>query len=442
MLSRFQLDEDNDTGHEATAAYFAKAPEYAYKAVYSKSRLFLRDLVSREVEREMPWLVAIQCICRSPALDLLFVFTGMLGNHAFFMLALPFLHICGFGVFARGLSFVILWSVYFSGVAKDYISAPRPASPPVVQITRSPAHTFEYGFPSSHTTYVVATILYISHYMLNVWGCPLHWVYTLWVVGSFIVIGRVYCGLHSFIDVAGGVVIGTTEALAFILFYEKLDSLILSTAGPLYIATVLYLALSNIPRSLDLCPCCIDSFCATSVTLGLAIGAWAHARMPFLWRNGVADSIAWDKSFTLAQNAVRSAITIVLVVSWKVKSKPMFVALLKMLLCSHNAAKALVVHSDAQSCYNCESDSNTIVASESDGKQHSDIDGRHQAAGSKEVSYQLPSAKCIKDGRYGTYDLMVTPENLARIPIYAGIGVITYVAAPIAFYYLDLMPAQ
>ncbi|KAI8324962.1 hypothetical protein GQ54DRAFT_249285, partial [Martensiomyces pterosporus] len=253
-----------------------------YEAVYSPARRYLRQIVTKEVEREMPVLVAIQERYRTPGLDMLFVLTGMLGNHTFFFLALPFLHIFGLGQFARGLTNVVLWSVYFSGAAKDYISAPRPKSPPVTQITRSPAHTLEYGFPSSHTTYVVGTILYITYYMLAVWDVSVVLACVLWTAGAVIVAGRIYCGLHSFIDVAGGMAIGAAQAWAFVCLHEWFDALMLSTAGPLYMAAILYLALTTIPRSLDLCPCLIDAFCATSVSLGVFVGAWLHARLPFL----------------------------------------------------------------------------------------------------------------------------------------------------------------
>ncbi|KAJ1722913.1 Long-chain base-1-phosphate phosphatase [Coemansia erecta] len=411
MSPRFQLDEDDDQAHEA--AVFVKAPEEAYAAVYSPFRQRLRQLVMQEVHREMPALVSIQQKHRSPLLDHLFVLTGMLGNHAFFMLALPFLHVFGGGMFSRGLTFVVLWSIYFSGWVKDYISAPRPASPPIVQITRSPAHTFEYGFPSSHTTYVVATIIYITHFMLNEWNTPLSGVLAFWTVGVFIVVGRIYCGLHSFIDVIGGSVIGVIEASAMIVFYPQFDALLLTTPGPLYLAAILYMALTNIPRSLDLCPCCIDSYCATSVTLGLTIGTWIHYRLPFLWHNGVADRIAWDSSLTILQNTLRCSIALILVVAWKLASKRPMVALVRRFL------------PDTRS-------SDDVLQSE---KQSGDIMDSH-----KESDYHIPTPSSVSAGHYGTHELMATCENIARIPIYSGIGVMVYVVAPVLFSLTGLMP--
>ncbi|KAJ2783346.1 Long-chain base-1-phosphate phosphatase [Coemansia interrupta] len=331
MPPRFQLDEDDDQVHEA--AVFVKAPEEAYAAVYSPFRQRLRQLVMQEVYREMPALISIQQKYRSPLLDHLFVLTGMLGNHAFFMLALPFLHVFGGGMFSRGLTFVVLWSIYFSGWVKDYISAPRPASPPIVQITRSPAHTFEYGFPSSHTTYVVATIIYITHFMLNEWSTPLSGVLAFWTVGTFIVVGRIYCGLHSFIDVIGGIVIGMIEALAMIAFYPQFDALLLTTP--------------------------------------------------------------------------------VLVVAWKLASKRPMIALVRRF--AH----------DTPSSYDA-------IQSE---KQSGDI-----ADSRKEGGYRMPAPGSILAGHYGTHELMATCENIARIPIYSGIGVMVYVVAPVLFSLTGLMP--
>ncbi|KAJ1836488.1 Long-chain base-1-phosphate phosphatase [Coemansia sp. RSA 2711] len=414
MPTRFQLDEDGDSPHEAAA--FIKAPESAYQAIYSPWRLYLRELVTKEVEREVPQLAAIQRRFRSPALDRLFVFSGMLGNHSFFLLALPFLHIFGLGVFARGLSFIVLWSIYFSGIVKDYISAPRPASPPVVQITRSPAHTLEYGFPSSHTTYAVATIGYLSYYMLYAWSVSPVWVGLLWTCGATIVVGRVYCGLHSFIDVAGGVVIGVVEALVFICYYERLDALFPTTAGPLYVSALLYFALKSFPPSLDPCPCCIDAFCATSVTVGLAFGYWIYDRLPFLWHNGRSDYVAWDASLTSTQNALRCIIALVLVIIWKIASKPMLLPLVKRMF------PGCVSTPSVQS-------GDSLSAGDSD-------------ADCKQGCYAAPSPASIKSGRYGSYNLMTTHENLVRIPIYCGIALTVTVSSPIVFYLLGLMPSS
>ncbi|KAJ2632963.1 Long-chain base-1-phosphate phosphatase [Coemansia sp. RSA 1290] len=403
MPPRFQLDEDDDHPDGATA--FVKAPESAYQAVYSSTRQYLRHLVAKEVEREIPQLAAIQCQFRSPFLDKLFVYSGMLGNHSFFMLALPFLHIFGLGRFARGLSFVVLWSIYFSGITKDYISAPRPKSPPVTQITRSPAHTLEYGFPSTHTTYVLATITYISYFMLNVWETSLVWAICLWIGGLIIVIGRIYCGLHSFIDVAGGAIIGILEALLFIGFFDRFDDLLATTAGPLYMSAILYAALTTLPRSLDLCPCCIDTVCATSVTLGLSFGYWGYVRMPFLWHNGRSDYIAWDHTLTAWQNFVRCAISLVLVIAWKFFSKPLMISVVKLLF-----PRVGIVP-----------------------KHTKDTNGHKN-------SFVIPSPGDIKSGRYGSYALMATHENLARIPIYCGISLIVYVVSPVCYYLLGVMP--
>ncbi|KAJ1828712.1 Long-chain base-1-phosphate phosphatase [Coemansia sp. RSA 2599] len=419
MPPRFQLDEDDDSVHEA--AVFVKAPEHAYAAVYSPLRQRIRLAVVQEVEREMPVLAALQKRYRSPLLDHVFILTGMLGNHAFFMLALPFLHIFGGGMFSRGLTFVVLWSIYFSGWAKDYISAPRPTSPPIAQITRSPAHTLEYGFPSSHTTYVVATICYITYFMLYEWGSSLTSALILWTVGMFIVVGRIYCGLHSFVDVAGGIVIGAAEALAFIKFYPRFDALLLSTPGPLYMAAILYVALKNIPRALDLCPCCIDSYCATSVTLGLALGTWMHSRLPFLWLNGIPDAIAWDSSLSPFKSALRCAIGLALVVAWKLGSKKPVTAAV------HHYLFEPTPQPDCHSPSSLSSDGKVAPS-----KAAKDSLGQ--------AGFQIPSPSAVSESSYGTHQLMASPENVARIPIYAGIGIMVYVVAPVLFHLLGLNP--
>ncbi|KAJ1965252.1 Long-chain base-1-phosphate phosphatase [Dipsacomyces acuminosporus] len=441
MPPRFQLDEDKVTAHDPRL--FVRVPEAAYEAIYSPARRYIRQIVSDEVEREMPTLVAIQEKYRSPMLDKVFVITGLLGNHAFFLIAIPFLHVFGLGQFARGMTNTVMWSTYFSGFAKDYVSAPRPKSPPITQITRNPAHIFEYGFPSSHTSYIVSTVLYMTYYMLAVWNASLFWVCMLWTLGAIVVAGRIYCGLHSFVDVAGGAVIGTTLALVLVCFHEQFDVLILSTAGPLYIAGIVYVALTSIPRSLDMCPCCVDSFCGTSVSLGVTIGAWVHARLPFLHANGQLDRIAWSTSLTLTQNTLRAIVCVVLVVVWKVASKPILVSLVKCLVAGDKLPAATPDYLDSGSATDVESET------EGDCRKAADVQARDSSSDSSSTSsstvsldndYVIPPAKDIRAGRYGTHEMMASAENIARIPIYAGIGFIVHAVAPVFYCLLGLMP--
>ncbi|KAJ1948371.1 Long-chain base-1-phosphate phosphatase [Linderina macrospora] len=421
MAPRFQLDEDD--ANIRSIAVQPQVPEYAYGQVYSQRRMAIRQWMIQQVEWETPMLASIQKRLRAPLLDKFFVLTGMLGNHAFFFLALPFLHILGLGPFARGVSNVVLLSVYLSGLAKDYVSAPRPASPPLVHITRSPAHTFEYGFPSSHTTYVVGTIMYITWFMYNVWNVHVLWIGVLWVFGASIVFGRIYCGLHSFVDIAGGFLVGTVEALVLIACNDALDSLMLSWTGPLYICGALYLALSTIPRSLEMCPCCVDTFCALSVIAGIYVGAWAYALLPSHIGNTDPAYIAWSTSLTLTQNVLRGVVCIGAIVAWKATSKPVAIKLVKAFIVEENEAP---VGFDSEATTDVEPSQDI---QESASKGHANA-----------MRYVLPSKRDIQKGRYGTYSLMCHAEDIARVPIYSGIGFIVAFIAPVLFYYLGLAP--
>ncbi|KAJ2213369.1 hypothetical protein EV179_003878 [Coemansia sp. RSA 487] len=162
--------------------------------------------------------------------------------------------------------------------------------------------------------------------------------------------------------------------------------------------------------------------------------------MPFLWKGGSTDRIAWDWSLSLGQNTLRCTIMIAMVVAWKIWSKPLFASLLKSAVWAETPALS-PVQSDSSGYDNSESDSCTVVGGENDRGTDDDDDDTHDKAQSQaNKDYLLPSADCIRDGRYGTYELMFTPENLARIPIYAGIGVIIHVAVPATYHFLGLMP--
>ncbi|KAJ1915587.1 Long-chain base-1-phosphate phosphatase [Tieghemiomyces parasiticus] len=169
--------------------------------------------------------------------DLYFILTSLLGNHNFFLLFLPLIFWTGWASFARSLVLVVLGAIYISSWIKDWLCLPRPPSPPLQRLTWSPDHTFEYGFPSSHTTYCVSVGLHLIACYLgrdvvaeavdhHGWGQQA----VVAGIGLFVAsigFGRIYCGMHSVTDVLGGAVLGTAWWAAVYFTHPLLDGYLL-----------------------------------------------------------------------------------------------------------------------------------------------------------------------------------------------------------------------
>ena len=77
---------------------------------------------------------------------------------------------------------------------------PRPFSPPVVRLTVS-THAQEYGFCSTHSTNAVSLAILLAHQVIARLGwessLTLPMLALLSVYASSVLLGRIYCGMHS-----------------------------------------------------------------------------------------------------------------------------------------------------------------------------------------------------------------------------------------------------
>ena len=112
--------------------------------------------------------------------------------------------------------------VFWTGFIKDFYSLPRPLSPPLHRITMSGSAALEYGFPSTHSANAVS----VAVYALLLLRSPentfapntkllLEGVSYFYAVS--IVFGRLYCGMHGFMDVIVGSTMGA--AIGWIEYY-------------------------------------------------------------------------------------------------------------------------------------------------------------------------------------------------------------------------------
>ncbi|KAK9495900.1 phosphatidic acid phosphatase type 2/haloperoxidase [Lipomyces doorenjongii] len=300
-----------------------------YKSSMAKSRFRARQLLLPLVRWETPRLAWIQQHTRSKFLDDYFALTANLGTHTFFVIMLPMPFWLGYAHIGRGLVYVLAAGVLISGMMKDFFCLPRPLSPPLHRITMSGSAALEYGFPSTHTTNAVSAalmILYIARENLDFMS-PFSLMLLrilMWVYMGSIVLGRIYCGMHGFLDVIAGAILG---ALIFYLrwtFADVIDQFI-TRPGPLApcVITPIILILVRIhPEPVDPCPCFEDGVAFAGVVLGVDMALWHGWGTPFMTAAPYPGNIPYSYAESgIVKSFARVAFGIVAIFVWRAVMK-------------------------------------------------------------------------------------------------------------------------
>ena len=272
----------------------------------------------------------MQKATRSSALDTYFSITANLGTHTFFMIVLPILFWCGYTGLGRGMVHILASGVFFSGFIKDMWCIPRPLSPPLHRITMSHSAALEYGFPSTHSTNAVS----VAVYALFLLASPDSAVQTdlklaLQILSSCyavsIILGRLYCGMHGFIDVVIGSALGAFLSTLQFWFGEGFDAFIHTTScqAPIIVVLVVLILVRLHPEPADDCPCFDDSVAFAGVIIGVELGNWHFARSIYAWNVPVfatvpfqLDVLGWPKT------VARITIGVLMIFAWREIMKP------------------------------------------------------------------------------------------------------------------------
>ncbi|KAI0006709.1 PAP2-domain-containing protein [Xylariaceae sp. FL0662B] len=264
-----------------------------YKGALPKWRYDMRQWALPLVRWETPYLAWMQAKLRSPALDSYFAITANLGTHTFFMIGLPILFWCGYASFGKGIVHILATGVFFTGFVKDFFSLPRPLSPPLHRITMSGSAALEYGFPSTHSANAVSVAVYAilclrspdNNFQPNT---NLALEALSYFYAASIVFGRLYCGMHGFLDVVVGSTMGAAISLIEFYYGPALEVYLQETGWTSISAVVLLIiVLVRVhPEPADDCPCFDDSVSFAGVMIGLEVGTWhfnrlTHASIPF-----------------------------------------------------------------------------------------------------------------------------------------------------------------
>lgn len=317
-------------------------PPESYKKQMSSMRFRIRSLILPYVEREGDQIYALQKRFRTKWLDLFFAWTANLGSHTFYVLMLPIPVWFGMGNFTRDIVIVLGLGIYVSGAVKDYLCLPRPKSPPSERITMSAYTSEEYGCPSSHSANATAATLVLLHHLIAGWSNRPVWAsISLFLVYSSycacLIAGRVYCGMHGFVDVGMGSLVGLSCYILRIALKPVWDGLVFSQSPIIpFVFVLLYYSLIYChPVPIDACPCFDDSVAFVAVLLGLDLTCWG---LSILKSVDSFDAISqqllpysFSQSGTL-KSVQRMAIGVVLVALWKSLSKRVLIKMLKGLI--------------------------------------------------------------------------------------------------------------
>ncbi|KAG9257735.1 phosphatidic acid phosphatase type 2/haloperoxidase [Emericellopsis atlantica] len=302
-----------------------------YKRALPKWRYAVRQSALPLIRWETPYLAWMQHNLRTPALDSYFAITANLGTHTFFMIGLPILFWCGYPAFGKGLVHILALGVFWTGFIKDFYSLPRPLSPPLHRITMSGSAALEYGFPSTHSANAVSVAVYGLLLLKDPENAlPPTTRFCLEILAYFyavsIVFGRLYCGMHGFLDVIIGSILGAVISLVEFYYGPPLDEYMHSSSwiAPFIAGLVILILVRIHPEPADDCPCFDDSVAFAGVVIGLEIGTWTYGRIPMdPWETHAHGRSTVDITpLGLLTNVARIVIGVLIVFLWRESMKP------------------------------------------------------------------------------------------------------------------------
>ena len=225
---------------------------------------------------------------------------------------------------------ILASGVFISGFMKDLLCIPRPLSPPLQRITMSSSVTLEYGFPSTHSTNAVS----IAVYTLFALHSPHSNIHTqvrlvLEIISYFyamsIIIGRLYCGMHGFLDVIIGGLLGAALSVIQCVYGDNFDYWMAagSYEAPIIFVLIIFVLVRVHPEPADNCPCFDDSVAFAGVMIGVELGIWHFAGSGYAWDHPVQattpfqlEALGWPKVL------MRIIIGVLTIFAWREVMKP------------------------------------------------------------------------------------------------------------------------
>lgn len=187
----------------------------------------------------------------------------------------------------------------------------------------------EYGFPSTHSTNAVSVATYAIFILMKdesaSWSNTLFQVVLYWYACS-IVLGRLYCGMHGFLDVIIGSLLGCAIALFQCFFGETFESWFIESESlkPALIIVLTILVLVRIhPEPADDCPCFDDSVACAGVVSGVVLGSWHFHQSGYAWSVPSPATAPFDLgAMGWPKTILRMVLGVFVVFAWREVMKP------------------------------------------------------------------------------------------------------------------------
>lgn len=292
---------------------------------------------------------------RCKVLDHVFLVASFFAEEEFYLLLLPLLFWCGDYRFARHMTYVVCFGLVWGNLLKDVFRLPRPRNVnSKVWVPANASHIDstacrDFGFPSTHAMNSVSnslfTVLYCFHHRLGISGTVLGLLSGCWIFS--ISFGRLYLGVHSPMDVKGGMILGLVVALVAYSLCDAFDAFMLGTrhVGFLLLAFASSVLVLN-PQPRPMTPTFLQNCTCCGLILGCAVGFRMEAE-----RRGGASAFStetFDRSSTAAA-VLRSVIGYTILLLARVVLKSGFTALLRLIGLEPNPAKP-VPRSEVEDC--------------------------------------------------------------------------------------------
>ncbi|KAM9038072.1 sphingosine-1-phosphate phosphatase 2 [Sarcophilus harrisii] len=206
----------------------------------------------------------------------LFRFSAALGEEIFYITFLPFTHWNIDPYVTRRL--IIIWVVimYIGQVSKDILKWPRPSSPPVVKLEKRLAD--EFGMPSTHAMAATSISFTFLISTMDRYEYPFALGLMLAILFSTMVsLSRLYTGMHTVLDVIGGILISGLFIAVTYPAWNLIDHLeSASLLFPICILVVPFFLCYNYPVSDNYTPTRADTTTILAAGAGGTIGFWVN----------------------------------------------------------------------------------------------------------------------------------------------------------------------
>jgi membrane-associated phospholipid phosphatase len=206
-----------------------------------------------------------------------FQFITKVGNEIFYIVFLP----CISWFYDDRISYLatLSWSIMmFAGqAAKDIIKLPRPQTPPVVKM--EDRYLLEFGFPSTHAMAILnISITFTTLLIQSIHSNEYAWLkilvaVTMATITFLVCLSRVYLGMHSFLDILGGLCLSLAWSFLFLRFSSDILWFIQQGIIPGLLQTfIIVLMCMSYPCRDRWSPAREDTFLIMGVAVGISLG--------------------------------------------------------------------------------------------------------------------------------------------------------------------------